>query len=202
MNYVNLKDEELIRAYQQGNLESADVILERYKGLVRAEARKMIILGSDYDDLIQEGMIGLIKAVRSFESEVYTGFAGYAQLCVRRQLYSVVRNSKTKKNIPLNTFISLYSDQEGESMGGSLADTLTDNINDNPELAYIGDENIRNIEEYIKDNLSSMERQVLELHITGLSLSEISEVIEKDVKVADNALQRARNKVKKYIERY
>lgn len=200
MNYVNQKDEELIIKYQNGESESADVILERYKGLVRSEARKMIILGSDYDDLIQEGMIGLIKAVRSFNVDKFSFFSAYAQLCVRRQLYSVVRNSKTKKNIPLNTYTSLYQEDDGDVTGNSLADTLTDNINDNPETAYIGDENIRDIEEYIRDNLSSMERQVLELHITGLSLSEIADIIEKDSKVADNALQRARNKIKKFLD--
>jgi len=200
MNYVNLKDDELIAAYQNGELDAAEVLLERYKGLVRAEARKMIILGSDYDDLIQEGMIGLIKAVRSFNGNKYSCFSAYAQLCVRRQLYSLVRNSKTKKNIPLNTYISLYGAADDDFAGESLVDTLADSINDNPETTYIGDENVRNIEDYIRDNLSSMERQVMELYITGMNLTEIAEIIEKETKVADNALQRARNKIKKYLE--
>jgi len=193
----DLSDEQLIDLIALDNEEITDVLLERYKPLVKNVAKSMYILGSDYDDLIQEGMIGLLKAVRGFDKEREASFATFARICVSRQLYSYVKASKTKKNYPMNFYVSLY-EQAGDTSGDSLVDSLEDIVFDNPEKAVIDEENVKAIEECIRTSLSPMERQVLELHLAGLGIEAIAECLGKSEKSVDNALQRGRTKVREF----
>ncbi|WP_022762600.1 RNA polymerase sporulation sigma factor SigH [Butyrivibrio sp. AD3002] len=195
-------DEELITRLRDGESDVTDYIMNKYKNLVRTKAASMYILGADKDDLIQEGMIGLFKAVRDYDAGRDASFKTFADLCISRQMYTAIQASNRKKHAPLNGYISLYSklgDSE-EDKEFSL-DQVLENINDNdPESMMIDRENTRDIEKFIENGLSDFEQAVLELHLTGMSYVEIARVIGRDEKSTDNALQRLKNKIRKYVK--
>ncbi|SDB69185.1 RNA polymerase sporulation sigma factor SigH [Butyrivibrio sp. INlla16] len=194
-------DEELITRLRDGESDVTDYIMNKYKNLVRTKAASMYILGADKDDLIQEGMIGLFKAVRDYDAGRDASFKTFADLCISRQMYTAIQASNRKKHAPLNGYISLYSklgDSE-EDKEFSL-DQVLENINDNdPESMMIDRENTRDIEKFIENGLSDFEQAVLELHLTGMSYVEIARVLGRDEKSTDNALQRLKNKIRKYV---
>ncbi|SEL18038.1 MULTISPECIES: RNA polymerase sporulation sigma factor SigH [unclassified Butyrivibrio] len=195
-------DEELITRLRDGESDVTDYIMNKYKNLVRTKAASMYILGADKDDLIQEGMIGLFKAVRDYDAGRDASFKTFADLCISRQMYTAIQASNRKKHAPLNGYISLYSklgDSE-EDKEFSL-DQVLENINDNdPESMMIDRENTRDIEKFIENGLSDFEQAVLELHLTGMSYVEIARVLGRDEKSTDNALQRLKNKIRKYVK--
>lgn len=197
--YGEASDEELIQRLRDGEEGIAEYLLDKYKNLVRSKARSMYILGADTEDLIQEGMIGLFKAIKDYDFGRDAAFSTFADLCVSRQVYTAVSASGRKKHIPLNSYISL-SDTATESANGEkpLADVLT-SINDDPEAIMIDRENVESIEGFIDTELSSFEKEVLELFLTGMSYVQIAKVLSKDEKATDNALQRAKSKLKKKL---
>ena len=197
--YGEASDEELIQRLRDGEEGIAEYLLDKYKNLVRSKARSMYILGADTEDLIQEGMIGLFKAIKDYDFGRDAAFSTFADLCVSRQVYTAVSASGRKKHIPLNSYISL-SDTVTESANGEkpLADVLT-SINDDPEAIMIDRENVESIEGFIDTELSSFEKEVLELFLTGMSYVQIAKVLSKDEKATDNALQRAKSKLKKKL---
>lgn len=206
MNEVNLKkfsDEELILMYRDGEEEAAGVILNKYKNLVRKKASSMYILGADRDDLIQEGMIGLFKAMRDYDMGRDVNFFTFADLCVSRQMYTAVQASNRQKHLPLNTYISIYS-QNMNSIEGTeeyaLMDTLSSKKDINPEDMVIEQEDMEYMEQAILKELSELEKQVFELHLTGMTYSEIAKVLGRDEKSTDNALQRMKTKIKKVLK--
>ena len=160
----------------------------------------MNILGADRDDLIQEGMIGLFKAIRDYDCGRDASFFTFADLCISRQMYSAVEASLRKKHIPLNSYVSLYTriDEDDASSDATLENALASDTELNPEQQLIDRENVRLLEEAIEKQLSAVERQVLELYLTGMSYTEIAKVLNKDEKSTDNALQRAKTKLRKY----
>lgn len=192
--YSCMTDEELIEQLRAGDKGIMDYILNKYKPLVLGKANVMYLIGGDTDDLIQEGMIGLFKAIRDFRSDRESTFFHFAEICITRQLYSAVEASNRKKHVPLNTYVSFYS-QTGEE-GKSLAETLPTDDMDNPEQMIIHQENLRTFWEQLKGRLSKMERQVLDEYLKGLNYRQIAEKLEKSPKAIDNALSRIKSKIK------
>lgn len=193
--YANQTDEILIEQLRGGQAEITDYIMEKYKNLVRKRANAMFLIGGDTDDLIQEGMIGLFKAIRDFRMDKDASFYHFADLCITRQIYHAVEASQRKKHIPLNTYLSLNAEmgQEGEE---TFLDLLESFENPNPEQLLIEQEDIRSIQEKLKKDLSRFEQQVMQLYLQGLNYRQIAEMLEKEPKAIDNALQRIRGKIK------
>lgn len=199
--YGQYSDEELLIRLRDGEEAVTDYIMNKYKNLVRKKARSMYILGADSDDLIQEGMIGLFKAVRDYDSGRDASFATFADLCVSRQMYTAVQASRRQKHIPLNTYISLNGSAGGEPEGEEeeLINMLAAQFGQSPEEVVIDKENVDLLEKTIEKELSSFEKQVLDLYLTGMGYQQIAKVLGKDDKSTDNALQRLKNKLKKHI---
>ena len=191
--YQNLKDEELIEQLRLGDTKIMDFILDKYKPLVRKKANAMYLIGGDTDDLIQEGMIGLFKAIRDFSKEKESSFFHFAELCISRQIYTAVEASNRKKHAPLNTYISLYSGTNED--GVVLADSLMAGLEENPEQMMIDQENMALFWEQLKECLSKLEREVLDYYLAGLNYQQIAEQMEKSPKSIDNALHRIKEKL-------
>lgn len=193
--YENQSDEVLIEQLRCGQPEITDYIMEKYKNLVRKRANAMFLIGGDTDDLIQEGMIGLFKAIRDFRPDKEASFYHFADLCITRQIYNAVEASQRKKHLPLNTYISLNAQmgQEGED---TFLDLLESFENPNPEQLMIEREDTRAIQEKLKKALSGFERQVVQLYLQGLNYRQIAELLGKSPKAIDNALQRIRGKIR------
>ena len=199
--YKNHTDEELIDRLRGGEEAIMDYICDKYKNLVRSKAKSMFILGGDNEDLIQEGMIGLFKAVRDYDSGRDAGFYTFADLCISRQMYTAVQASRRQKHFPLNNYISLDSGagrQESREETG-LSDTLTARSQLNPEELFLDKERVAYLEQAIENELSTFEKQVLDLYMTGMSYVQIAKVLGRDEKSTDNALCRLKNKIKKML---
>ena len=202
--YKEKSDEELILSIRDGDDPGAvDHIMNKYKNLVRKKAASMFVLGADKDDLIQEGMIGLFKAVRDYDCGRDASFATFADLCISRQMYSAIKTMARKKHAPLNSYISIYAKREdmGDDATVALEELLESDSSMIPEQHVIDQENLQALEEAIDSELSPLERQVLDLYITGMSVKQISAVLSRDEKSTDNAMQRIRNKLRKYLNR-
>jgi len=198
--YQDMTDEELIGLIHQGDSESMDFLIDKYKDLVKKKARAMYLIGGDNDDLIQEGMIGLFKAVRGYYPEKEASFFGFAELCITRQIYTAIKASQRKKHSPLNSYVSLYAttiSEQGDN--ASLADTIySDN---NPEDMVIEKEAVTLMEEKLKKYLSSLENEVLTLYLEGKNYNQIAEILGKEQKSVDNALQRVKSKATEIINK-
>jgi RNA polymerase sporulation-specific sigma factor len=202
-NYEGKTDEELIDQLRCGESQITDYIMEKYKNLVRKNAKSMYILGADNDDLIQEGMIGLFKAIRDYDSGRDASFYTFADLCISRQIYKAVQASNREKHTPLNSYISLYSNMSENGNDGApmeLVNVLQSEVETNPEQLIIDQENVAHIEAIIDKELSSFEKQVLDLYLTGMSYSQIAKVLSRDEKSTDNALQRLKAKLRKAVK--
>ncbi len=201
--YQQYSDEELMMHLRDGEDGIIDFIMNKYKNLVRSKAKSMYILGADGDDLIQEGMIGLFKAIRDFDSGRDASFFTFADLCISRQMYTAVQASRRQKHIPLNTYISLNA-ATGRNDGRNEEDMSLGNIlalksDQSPEEMVIDKENVEQLEKTIEKELSSLEKQVLDLYLTGMSYTQIAKVLGRDEKSTDNALQRIKNKLRKAL---
>lgn len=205
-NYDVQSDEQLIvKFHDAGDKESGimDFIMDKYKNLVRKKAASMFILGADRDDLIQEGMIGLFKAIRDYDIGRDASFATFADLCISRQMYSAIKASARKKHAPLNSYISLYAENSDSATDSEVAleDVLESDSSSIPEEQIIERENLEALENAIDRDLSDLERQVLDLYITGMSIKEVSAVLGRDEKSTDNAMQRIKTKLRKYLKK-
>ncbi len=202
--YGNSSDEELILRLRDGEEAITDYIMDKYKNMVRSKAKSMYILGADREDLIQEGMIGLFKAVRDYDTGRDASFFTFADLCVSRQMYTAIQAAGRQKHMPLNTYVSLYADgADGEDglreAERGLLESAASRLEQNPEELLIDRENVKRLEEVMEKELSSFEKQVLDLYLTGMKYSQIARVLGKDDKSTDNALQRIKAKLKKAI---
>lgn len=202
-DYERCTDDELIDRLRRGEESIMDYICDKYKNLVRSKAKSMFILGADSDDLIQEGMIGLFKAVRDYDMGRDASFYTFAELCISRQMYTAVQASKRQKHRPLNTYISLDTGNalpDGEEKEGmNLGELLADRSELSPEELFLDKERVADLERAIEEELSDFERQVLDLYLTGMSYTEIARVLGRDEKATDNALQRLKAKIKKML---
>ena len=189
--FDNISDEELIARLREGETIIEDYLMEKYKGLVRQKARAMFLIGGDTDDLIQEGMIGLFKAVRDFQPGREATFATFARMCIDRQIYSAIQNSNRQKHLPLNSYVSLNQEDESSPIWELSVE--------NPEEIIIDQETTRDLQQKISDYLSPMENKVLDLYLKGEGYVEIGRILGKSPKSIDNALQRIRAKIREVI---
>lgn len=201
--YRELTDEALIQRQRDGETSVTDFLMNKYKNLVRKKAGTMFILGADKEDLIQEGMIGLFKAVREYDSGRDASFYTFADLCISRQMYSAVQASSRKKHIPLNTYVSIFArtddkDANGRQLEDVLYDASAKAVSD-PEALMIDKENVKRLENTIDSELSAFEKEVLSLYMTGMTYTEIAKVLNREEKATDNALQRTKKKLKKAL---
>ena len=183
-DFINLTDEELIERLRKGCLEVQEYLLGKYKPFVKSKSRVLFLVGGDKEDLIQEGMIGLFKAIRDFNPENGAPFAAFAKLCVERQLYTAIESAGRLKNAPLNAYISLSEESEN-LMDGGIEDVVIE------KASY--QQMYENMQEY----LSAMEKEVLELYLEGKDYTEIAKLLGKTDKSIDNALQRIKGKIRK-----
>lgn len=195
--YSEFSDEELIARYRDGESQIADFLLEKYKNLVRKRANALFLLGGDTDDLIQEGMIGLFKAIRDYGSG-QSSFFNFADLCISRQLYSAIEAAGRKKHVPLNSYVSLSADG-GNEVDAAFGDAIQNLKFSNPEQMVIERENLDHILNRIRSELSPLERKVFQYHLEGYHYRKIAEIMKKSDKTIDNALQRIRNKAQKIL---
>ncbi|MBR4758945.1 MAG: sigma-70 family RNA polymerase sigma factor [Lachnospiraceae bacterium] len=192
-------DEQLILQCREGNDKAMDELLGRYKDAVRIKANSMFLLGGEKDDLIQEGMIGLLKAIRDYDFGRDAMFKTFAELCISRQIYTAVQASSRKKHMPLNNYTSIYADEDksgDKREGAALSEGLPAPEISDPEQMMIDKENVKHIYEVIDEELSPFEKQVLELKMTGMDYVEIAKVLGRDTKSTDNALNRVKNKLR------
>ena len=192
-DYEGMSDEELILRAQKGEKKLEEFLIDKYKGMVRKKAHAMFLIGGEQEDLIQEGMIGLFRAVRDYRPDKNASFATFANLCVERQIYKAIEISGRQKHRPLNSYISLSEENS------PLKDT-EDTKQQNPEEIIIDRENADLMLERIRKKLSPLENQVLELYLEGLDYHQIAKQMEKSPKSIDNALQRIRNKIHLLME--
>ena len=200
--YDGDSDEELIIRIRDGEREISDYIIGKYKPLVLKKVKSMYILGGDNDDLIQEGMIGLYKAIRDYDAGRDASFMTFADICVSRQLLTAIQASSRKKHIPLNTYVSIYSGQkkengENDSEDINLVNVLSLVTEKSPEELLMNRELINEVDNIMETKLSVLERDAFGLHLTGLSTAEIARVLSRDEKSTDNALTRAKQKLRK-----
>ena len=195
MDLKQCSDEELIVRYRDGDTDAMDFIFERYKYLVRKKAKAMFLAGGDNDDLIQEGMIGLYKAIRDYNTDREASFATFASMCINRQMITAVAASNRKKNMPLNTYVSYDMPAGGdEDSDMRLVDILQSQTELNPEKLLIDKEHNRDLKSRLKEVLSTFEQQVLTYYLEGMDYTAIAKKMQKPPKSVDNALQRIRSK--------
>ena len=196
-SYDRLSDEALLRQLRAGDAAIMDYVLDKYKPLVRKKANAMFLIGGDTDDLIQEGMIGLFKAIRDYREERETSFFHFAELCISRQIYHAIEAAGRKKHVPLNAYVSLSgSDMDSETV--PLEDSLN-SPQDNPEQMLIDQETVAAFLQDIHETLSPMENKVLDAYLDGWNYRQIARKMGKTEKSIDNALQRIRGKIKSYF---
>lgn len=197
--YEGRNDEDLISLIREGDANCQDFLIDKYKKIVKIKARSYFLTGADRDDILQEGMIGLFKAIRDFERGKAASFYSFAELCIMRQIYTAIKASTRKKHFPLNTYISLNRPAyENDSMPLEEIGTLNSKRL-NPESILIEKEDREYIERKIGESLSGLETEVLSLYMQGKSYVEIAQKTEKSVKAVDNAIQRIKRKVKERI---
>lgn len=194
-SYDGKSDEELLHQMKNGDTEIVDYLMVKYKNMVRKKANAFFLIGADNDDLIQEGMIGLFKAIRDYDEEKEVPFSHFAKLCITRQMYTAMEASQRKKHAPLNSYVSLYEEPDTDG-SMPLSEVLQSLTNGNPEDLVIDRENVLAFQKSIDDKLSKMEREVLALTLQGLDYQQVAEMMGKPAKSIDNALQRIKGKLR------
>ncbi len=201
----NLSDEDIIALIHNSDSDAMDYMLNRYKNLVRKKAKALYLIGGDKDDLIQEGMIGLYKAIRDYNADKDNSFFNFADLCISRQIYSAIKASNRKKNLPLNTYVSLYTPAYGENTDleekASLVDLMYENKISNPEELVIDKESTSMLEYELVRHLSHFEKDVLDLYLEDFSYLQIADKLKKEPKSIDNALQRIKTKLNMVLKK-
>ncbi|MCL1697765.1 MULTISPECIES: RNA polymerase sporulation sigma factor SigH [unclassified Lysinibacillus] len=198
-DFERFNDEELIEMVHQGNTDALDFLITKYRLLVRAKARSYFLIGADKEDIVQEGMIGLYKAIRDFKGDKLASFRAFAELCITRQIITAIKTATRQKHIPLNSYVSLDKPIFDEESDRTLMDVLTGAIMDDPEELMIHREEFGYLEEKMGEILSELELQVLALYLDGQSYHEISEKLNRHVKSIDNALQRVKRKLERHL---
>ena len=200
LRYSNLPDEEIVNLCHEGDNLAEEYLLDKYKNFVRSKARSYFLIGADHEDIVQEGMIGLYKAIRDYRPEKLSSFRAFAELCITRQIITAIKTATRQKHIPLNSYISLNKPLYDEESDRTLMDVIMEGRVSNPEEIIINREDLVNINEKIKEVLSGLEQEVLNAYLDGKSYQEIAESLGRHVKSIDNALQRVKRKLEKYLE--
>lgn len=200
VKFEAFEDEELVVMIQGGNTQALDYLIRKYKNFVRARSRSYFIIGADREDIIQEGMIGLYKAIRDFRADKLASFKAFAELCITRQMITAIKTATRQKHIPLNSYVSLDKPIYDEDSDRTLLDVLSGTSKLDPETLVINREQFNDIENKMTEVLSDLERQVLMHYLDGRSYQEISNDLNRHVKSIDNALQRVKRKLERYLE--
>lgn len=200
LTYAEMPDEDTVELAQQGEQFAVEFLIDKYKNFVRAKARSYFLIGADREDIIQEGMIGLFKAIRDYRVDKLTSFRAFAELCITRQIITAIKTATRQKHIPLNSYVSLNKPIYDEESDRTLMDIITTTGITNPEEIIISREEFIFIEKKMGEILSSLEWKVLMSYLEGKSYQEISVDLKRHVKSIDNALQRVKRKLEKYLE--
>jgi RNA polymerase sporulation-specific sigma factor len=195
-----MTDEQVVRLAQQADGTALEYLLNKYKNFVRSKARSYFLIGADHEDIVQEGMIGLYKAIRDFREEKLTSFRAFAELCITRQIITAIKTATRQKHIPLNSYVSLNKPIYDEESDRTLLDVITEGWAANPEEVLISREDVSVIEGRIGKMLSGLEKQVLLRYLEGKSYQEISAEMHRHVKSIDNALQRVKRKLQRMLQ--
>ena len=199
-SFTGLSDEEVIEIIHEGNTDALDFLITKYQSFVRLKGRSYFLIGGDREDIIQEGMIGLYKAIRDFKADRLSSFKAFAELCITRQIITAIKTATRQKHIPLNTSISLDRPVYAEDSDRTLLDMVAGPALDDPEDLIIHREDFSHMEEEMNKVLSGLEKQVLALYLEGQSYQEISDELNRQVKSVDNALQRIKRKLERYMQ--
>ena len=199
-DFDSMTDEEIAMLAQAGDEDASEYLLNKYKNFVRSKARSYFLVGADHEDIVQEGMIGLFKAFRDFKPDKLASFHAFAELCITRQIITAIKTATRQKHIPLNSYVSLNKPLYDEESDRTLLDVCAEGHSANPEELLISQEDLRGIHQKIDEVLSSLEQEVLSAYLDGKSYQEIADMLGRHVKSIDNALQRVKRKLEKYLE--
>lgn len=199
-DFDSMTDEQVVLLAQETDGPALEYLLNKYKNFVRTKARSYFLIGADHEDIVQEGMIGLYKAIRDYKAERLSSFRAFAELCVTRQIITAIKTATRQKHIPLNSYISLNKPIYEEDSDRTLLDVITEEGMSNPEEMIIDREDLSVIEGKIGQMLSDLEKEVLVRYMEGKSYVEIADEMHRHVKSIDNALQRIKRKLLKYLE--
>lgn len=195
-----LQDEEVVEIARAGSVLAQEYLINKYKSFVRAKARSYFLIGADREDIIQEGMIGLYKAIRDFRSDKLASFKAFAELCITRQIITAIKTATRQKHIPLNSYVSLNRPIYDEDSDRTLLDIMPGTQVLDPEELVINTEEVGSMENKITEILSDLEWQVLNSYLDGKSYLEIADDLQRHVKSIDNALQRVKRKLERYLD--
>ncbi len=199
--YDVMLDEDIVEFAKDGDDGALEHLINKYKNFVRAKARSYFLIGADREDIIQEGMIGLYKAIRDFKSDKLSSFRAFAELCITRQIITAIKTATRQKHIPLNSYVSLNKPIYDEDSDRTLLDVISGSKITDPEELIISREEFDDIEEKMGEILSSLEWKVLMSYLEGKSYQEIAVDLRRHVKSIDNALQRVKRKLERYLEK-
>ncbi|WP_073237277.1 RNA polymerase sporulation sigma factor SigH [Desulforamulus putei] len=199
--YQIMVDEDVVEFAREGDDAALEYLINKYKNFVRAKARSYFLIGADREDIIQEGMIGLYKAIRDFRMDKLSSFRAFAELCITRQIITAIKTATRQKHIPLNSYVSLNKPIYDEDSDRTLLDVISGSKITDPEELIISREEFDDIEEKMGEILSSLEWKVLMSYLEGKSYQEIAEDLNRHVKSIDNALQRVKRKLERYLEK-
>ena len=197
---VNMSDEEVVELARQGDNDAQEYLIGKYKNFVRAKARSYFLIGADKEDIIQEGMIGLYKAIRDYRPDKLSSFRAFAELCITRQIITAIKTATRQKHIPLNSYISLNKPIYDEDSDRTLLDVISGTRVTDPEELVISQEDFDDIEAKMGEILSSLEWNVLMYYLEGKSYQDIAAGLDRHVKSIDNALQRVKRKLERYLQ--
>ncbi len=198
--FAQMPDEEVVGLAHQGDTLAVEYLLGKYKNFVRSKARSYFLIGADHEDIVQEGMIGLFKAIRDYQPERLSSFRAFAELCITRQIITAIKTATRQKHVPLNSYVSLNKPIYDEESDRTLMDVIVEGHAQNPEELIIGRENLLSIRDRADQVLSSLEQEVLNAYLDGKSYQEIADKLGRHVKSIDNALQRVKRKLEKSLE--
>ncbi|QMV41591.1 RNA polymerase sporulation sigma factor SigH [Cohnella cholangitidis] len=193
-------DEDIVEFVRTGDSEALEYLIHKYRNFVRAKARSYFLIGAEREDIVQEGMIGLYKAIRDFKGDKLASFKAFAELCITRQIITAIKTATRQKHIPLNSYVSLDKPIYDEDSDRTLLDVICGSRVCDPEEMIINQEEFYGLEDKMSEILSDLERKVLMLYLDGRSYQEIAVDLDRHVKSIDNALQRVKRKLERYLE--
>ena len=198
--FEGMTEEEIVVEAKNGNSRAQEYVISKYESFVKVKSKSYFLIGADKEDIYQEGMIGLYKAIRDFNYEKSTTFRGFAELCITRQIITAIKTATRQKHIPLNTYVSLNKPVSEDDSERTLLDIIATSIVTDPEELIISKEELKHIESKMNELLSDLELQVVEYYLNGKSYQYIADKLKRDVKSIDNALQRVKRKLEKHLE--
>ena len=199
-DYDSMTDEQVVRLAQGTDSQALEYLLNKYKNFVRTKARSYFLIGADHEDIVQEGMIGLYKAIRDYRADKLSSFRAFAELCITRQIITAIKTATRQKHIPLNSYVSLNKPLYDDESDRTLLDVIIEGRVANPEELIISQEDLKRINAQINESLSGLEQEVLQAYLDGKSYQEIADKLGRHVKSIDNALQRVKRKLEKFLE--